>query len=233
MREASPQWGAPKASAPRSLAPKGLWAPLQGARRPIGRTERERRPEQQAGRRTGGAGRTEPHTQEAATARPPELHAGTAGTAGRPGKSGRSRGGGIVAAKEAPNRREPCRAGGRWGGQNRSRRRTRPRRPGRPFLRGMPRTRAAGPGAGGAARVGPNVSTANRSSGHLPQQLQFLFCKKRRNKELPPNWQPPYKKFSNERTSAERDEGTENDEDDQTNGQDSRRNKRRRLTEYR
>ena len=39
LREASPQWGAPKASAPRSLAPKGLWAPLQGARRPIGRTE--------------------------------------------------------------------------------------------------------------------------------------------------------------------------------------------------
>ena len=134
--------------------------------------ERQRRTGgNRAGRRTGGAGRTEPHTQEAATAWPPRLHAGTAGTAGRPGKSGRSRGGGIVAAKEAPNRREPCRAGGRWGGPNRSRRRTRPRRPGRPFLRGMPRTRAAEPGADGAAGVGIKVLMTNCGSGTLPGEV--------------------------------------------------------------
>jgi len=132
-----------------------------------------------AGRRTGGAGRTEQHTQEAATAWPPCLHAGTAGTAGRPGKSGRSRGGGIVAAKDKPNRREPCRAGGRWGGLNRSRRRTRPRRPGRPFLRGMPRIRAAGPGADGAARVGEKVLQMSASDSRKSPAVMQSFCVKK------------------------------------------------------
>ena len=132
-----------------------------------------------AGRRTGGAGRTEPHTQEAATAWPPCLHAGTAGTAGRPGKSGRSRGGGIVAAKDKPNRREPCRACGRWGGLNRSRRRTRPRRPGRPFLRGMPRTRAAGPGADGAAWVGEKVLQMSASDSRKSPAVMQSFCVKK------------------------------------------------------
>ena len=97
------------------------------------------------------------------------------GTQAKAGTTGR----GCAAGETAPNRREPCRAGGRWGGLNRSRRRTRPRRPGRPFLRGMPRTRAAGPGADGAAWVGEKVLQMSASDSRKSPAVMQSFCVKK------------------------------------------------------
>ncbi len=103
--------------------------------------------------RVGRAGRRNTRKRP----RLPGRHAFTPGRREQPG--GRAKAAG--AAGVGLWRRKKRRTGGNragpadgWGGLNRSRRRTRPRRPGRPFLRGMPRTRAAGPGADEAARAG-------------------------------------------------------------------------------
>ena len=150
----------------RSGLQRGFWdkirRAIEGSVSPVGSAEGER-PEIVSAQRSVGPA---PRGPQAYWANGTQAKAGTTGR-------------GCAAGETAPNRREPCRTSGRWGGLNRSRRRTRPRRPGRPFLRGMPRTRAAGPGADGAAWVGEKVLQMSASDSRKSPAVMQSFCVKK------------------------------------------------------